>query len=124
MPHMSLTTCYLMKITCMHVLDVCAWVYNLFFFRKKPTKHKLFFCQTYPAVVCNLCRTNLALSDISCVFWSFLSDTSSCGHIWPCRTYLAGTSPSLVVLVKWFEIPLLCVSSLHNNCVRIAFSVY
>ena len=40
---------------------------------------------------CHFCRTNLALSDISCVFWSFLSDTSSCGHIWLCRTYLAGT---------------------------------
>ena len=31
------------------------------------------------------------LSDISCVFLSFLSDISSCGHIWLCRTYLAGT---------------------------------
>ena len=41
-----------------------------------------------------ICRTHLALSDISCVFWSFLSDISSCGHIWLCRTYLAGTRPA------------------------------
>ena len=40
-----------------------------------------------------MCRTYLALSDISCVFLSFLSDTSSCGHNWLCRTYLAGTGP-------------------------------
>ena len=46
----------------------------------------------------NFCRTHLALSDISCVFWSFLSDISSCGHIWLCRTYLAGTGPPAISL--------------------------
>ena len=33
----------------------------------------------------------LLLSDISCVLLSFLSETSSCGHIWQCWTCLAGT---------------------------------
>ena len=38
--------------------------------------------------------SSLVGSDIYCVCWSFVSDTSSCGHIWLCRTYLAGTSVS------------------------------
>ena len=50
------------------------------------------FCPThlsdiYCGFFCIFCRTHLALSDISCVLLSFLSDTSSCGHIWLCRTY-------------------------------------
>ena len=45
-----------------------------------------------------MCRTYLALSDISWVFFTFLSDTSSCGHNWLCRTYLAGTGPILFLV--------------------------
>ena len=62
-------------------------------FKENASKTQTILCRTYPAVFCHFCRTNLALSDISSVFWSFLSDTSSCGHIWLCRTYLAGTGP-------------------------------
>ena len=71
-----------------------------------PVRHILHFvfifvwhiCRTYLAIFCNFCRTHLALSDIPCVFWSFLSDISSCGHIWLCRTYLAGTERSSSVV--------------------------
>ena len=70
-----------------------------------PVRHILHFvfifvrhiCRTYHAILLNFCRTHLALSDISCVFLPFLSDISSCGHIWLCRTYLAGTGPTLDV---------------------------
>ena len=63
-------------------------------FKENTNKTQTIFFRTYPAVFRNSCRTNPSLSDISCVFWSFLSDTSSCGHIWLCRTYLAGTRPT------------------------------
>ena len=63
-------------------------------FKENANKTQTIFCRTYTAVFCHFCRTNLAFSDISCVFWSFLSDTSSFGHIWICRTYLAGTRPT------------------------------
>ena len=51
------------------------------------------FCLTHLSdISCDFfCRTHLALSDISCMFLSFASDITSCGHIWLCRTYLAGT---------------------------------
>ena len=54
----------------------------------------LHFCLTHLSdISCDFfCRTHLALSDISCMFLSFVSDITSCGHIWLCRTYLAGTS--------------------------------
>ena len=68
-----------------------------------PVRHIAFcfnFCLTHLSDIscdffCKFCRTHLALSDISCVFWTFLSDISSCGHIWLCRTYLAGTGLSM-----------------------------
>ena len=60
-------------------------------FQENANKTQHIFCRTYLADFCHFCRTHVTLSDISCVFWSFLSDTSSCGHIWLCRTYLAGT---------------------------------
>ena len=72
----------------MHMGIICV-------FSGKRQQNTKYFCRTYPAVFCHFCRTNLALSDISRDFWSFLSDTSSCGHIWLCRTYLAGTGPTL-----------------------------
>ena len=62
-------------------------------FQENAKKTQTIFCRTNLAVFCHFCRTNLALSDISCVFCSLLSDTSSCGHNWLCRTYLAGTGP-------------------------------
>ena len=40
-------------------------------------------CFPYLAFCCYFCRTNLALSDISCIFCNFV------GHILLCRTYLA-----------------------------------
>ena len=46
---------------------------------------------------------NCVLSDISCVFLSFLSDISSCGHIWLCRTYLAGTGLPLLVRTAHYD---------------------
>ena len=79
-PHMSLTTCYLMKATCMHVL-MYAHVYNLRFSGKSQR------------------NTNYFLSDISC---GFLSDKSSfVGHILRffghfCRTHLAADTSGYV----------------------------
>ena len=79
-------------------VHACAWCMRIGIicvFKENTNKTQTIFCRTYPAVFRHSCRTNLALSDISCVFWSFLSDTSSCGHIWLCRTYLAGTRPGV-----------------------------
>ena len=75
-------------------VHACAWCMRIGIicvFKENANKTQTIFCRTYPAFFRHSCRTNLALSDISCVFWSFLSVTSSCGHIWLCRTYLAGT---------------------------------
>ena len=103
---MSLTICYLIKSN----VHACAWCMRIGIicvFQEKAKKTQTIFCRTYRAFFCHFCRTNLALSDISCVFWSFLSDISSCGHIWPCRTYLAGTGPTSQVRVWWPTIVLL-----------------
>ena len=48
-------------------------------------------------------RPYLPLSDIYCVFWSVLSDTSSCGHNWLCWTYLAGTGPTCISVLPRFS---------------------
>ena len=48
----------------------------------------------------------LSTSDKTCAVFPFLSDTSSCGQIWICRTYLAGTGAYLYVA---------CVTSTYNR---------
>ena len=55
-----------------------------------------FLCRTYLALIYYFCRTHLVvLSDMYCVCLSFSTVTSSCGHIWLCRTYLAWTRPTM-----------------------------
>ena len=60
-------------------VHACAWCMRIgiiCFFKDNANKTQSIFFGHNPAVFNHFYRTNLALSDISCVFWSFLSDTS------------------------------------------------
>ena len=97
----------------MHMGIICV-------FSGKRQQNTKYFCRTYPAVFCHFCRTNLALSDISRDFWSFLSDTSSCGHIWLCRTYLAGTGPTVLTIERLDVSPWTVAYFFSGRCIALA----
>ena len=92
-------TCKHACMCVMYVRDVCACM-CAFSGKRKQNTNSLY--RTYLALSDMSCRLLSSLPDISNFVghimrvFSFVSDTSSCGHIWMCRTYLAGTGPPLI----------------------------
>ena len=110
-PLLTLPLIFVRKKSCM---EVCEWeqtqsthqvrMWLNLSGRPYIVSHNWPACRTYLAFCFHFCLTHLALSDISNGFVSFLPDTSSCGHIWLCHTYLAGTGPlSMDHSTPWYS---------------------